>query len=340
MDIEERISLIKKKPTEEILTEELLRQKLETGEKLKHYIGFEISGRVHLGTGLMTAMKIKDFQKAGIETNILFADYHSMLNNKLGGDLETIRKVALGYFKSAFDSLGLENVNFILASDIYDKDYWEKVLRIAEKTTLKRMLRCISIMGREETEGMDSATIFYPAMQAADIFKLDIDIAHAGMDQRKVHALAIELADRLKYKKPIAIHTHILGSLTGPGRMGEFSKMSKSKPETCIFIHDSEEEIKKKMKDAFCPERQVEDNPVIEMAEYLLFERFPLAIERPEKFGGNVTFNSPEELKQTFSDGKLHPMDAKNAVAQELIKMLAPAREFFAKHKELLEMVP
>jgi tyrosyl-tRNA synthetase len=50
MDIESKIELIKKSPTEEIITEEELREKLKTGEKLKHYIGFEISGLLHLGT--------------------------------------------------------------------------------------------------------------------------------------------------------------------------------------------------------------------------------------------------------------------------------------------------
>ncbi|MGC9129944.1 MAG: tyrosine--tRNA ligase, partial [Candidatus Micrarchaeia archaeon] len=81
------VELVKKFPTEEILTEEKLREYVEEGIKLNHYIGFEISGFVHLGTGLLCMQKVADFQEAGVETNIFLADYHSWINKKLGGDL-------------------------------------------------------------------------------------------------------------------------------------------------------------------------------------------------------------------------------------------------------------
>ena len=97
----EILELIKKPPTEEILTEERLKEYINQKIKLKHYIGYEISGFVHLGTGLICMQKVADFQKAGIETIIFLADYHSWINKKLGGDLSVIRKVAGGYFKEA-----------------------------------------------------------------------------------------------------------------------------------------------------------------------------------------------------------------------------------------------
>jgi tyrosyl-tRNA synthetase len=53
MDIEKRMELIGRKPTEELLTAENLRHLLEVGVPMQHYIGFEISGYIHLGTGLM-----------------------------------------------------------------------------------------------------------------------------------------------------------------------------------------------------------------------------------------------------------------------------------------------
>ena len=214
MDIERKIELVKRKPTEEVITEEGLREMFENYAHPKHYIGFEISGKVHLGTGLCTALKLKDFIEAGIKPTVFLADYHSWINGKLGGDLEQIRKIGIGYFKHAFVSLGLpeDKVDYVLASDIYDESYWPEVLRITKDTTIKRMLRCITIMGRKESEGTKSSAILYPAMQAADIFKLDVQIAHAGMDQRKVHMLAWEIA-RKQGKKFVSVHGHLL-----PGR--------------------------------------------------------------------------------------------------------------------------
>ncbi|NJS40937.1 hypothetical protein HC766_00895 [Candidatus Gracilibacteria bacterium] len=65
-----------------------------SGELIKHYIGFEISGKIHIGTGIMSALKIKKLQDAGVHCTIFLADYHTFLNEKLDGKIETIRKVS------------------------------------------------------------------------------------------------------------------------------------------------------------------------------------------------------------------------------------------------------
>ncbi len=346
MDIEAKIELVKRKPTEETVTEKDLRELFENHSHPRHYIGFEISGKVHLGTGLCTAIKIKDFIKAGIKPMIFLADYHSWINKKLGGDLEKIRKIGTGYFKHAFVSLGLpeDKVKYVLASDIYTEDYWPEVLKIAKDTTIKRMLRCITIMGRKESESTSTAAIIYPAMQAADIFHLDIQIAHAGMDQRKVHMLAREVSHKYR-KKLVAIHNHLLPGLKGVQRMNPTedekidAKMSKSVPSSAIFIHDSPKEIASKIKKAYCPEKTVQGNPVIEYAEHLILRDKPLKIERPKKFGGDLEIAGIEELEKVYMEGSLHPLDLKNTVTNYLTDMLKPSREYFEKHKEYLGQV-
>src|SRR3989344_6604218 len=98
LSVEERMALIKRN-TEEIMTEEDLVLMLKNGEKLKHYIGFEISGKPHLGHGLVCMGKVKDLMDAGIDCSIFLADWHSWINDKLGGNLGVIKKVAAGYFK-------------------------------------------------------------------------------------------------------------------------------------------------------------------------------------------------------------------------------------------------
>ncbi len=349
MDIETKIELVKRKPTEEVITDDSLKQIFENYSHPKHYIGFEISGKVHLGTGLCTALKVQDFLKAGIKPTIFLADYHTWINGKLGGDLKKIREIATGYFKHSFISLGLteDKVNYVLASDLYDNDYWAEVLRISKDTTMKRMLRCITIMGRKEDEGMKSSVVLYPAMQAADIFMLDVQVAHAGMDQRKVHMLAWESGTK-QDKKFASVHHHLLPGLQSSKRMDPNmskedsvleAKMSKSISGSAIFIHDSEEEIRANMKKAFCPEKQTEGNPVFEIAEYLLMREKGLKIERPDKFGGDLDIPDAKELAKIYSEGKLHPMDLKAAVADELVNVLKPCRDYFAKNKNYLEQM-
>jgi tyrosyl-tRNA synthetase len=352
MDIETKIDLVKRKPTEEIVTDEDLRGIFQNYSAPRHYIGFEISGKVHIGSGLCTALKLRDFLQAGIKPTIFLADYHSYINGKLGGDLQKIQAGAKGYFKHAFVSLGLEEgkVDYVLASELYDREYWKEVLKIAKDTTVNRMLRCITIMGRKEGDATSSAVIFYPAMQAADIFLLDVQIAHAGMDQRKVHMLAKELSHTYK-KQFAAVHGHLLPGLQSAQRMNPDAtmqeketneidaKMSKSIPSSAIFIHDSEDEIKDKIKKAYCPEKIVEGNPVVEYAEYLVLRDNRMKIERPAKFGGDIEIVDATELKRIYAEGKLHPMDLKTAVARELCGILKPSREYFAKNREYLEQI-
>jgi len=350
VNIEDKVFLVKRKPTEEVLTEEELVKLFEEEEHPQHYIGFEISGMMHIGSALMTAMKIDDFIKAGIKPIIWLADYHSWINKKLGGDLGLIREVARGYFKAGFVSLGLDEskVRYMLASEHYDQWYWVKVIEVMKNASIQRMLRCVTIMGRKETEVTESAAILYPAMQAADIFHLKVRVMHAGMDQRKVHVLAREVAERMKWPKPIAVHTHLLMGLQGPKRMGfessekldteVSSKMSKSIPKSCVYIHDSEEEIKRKIDGAYCPEKEVENNPVLELCEYIIMRDKPLRVERSSKYGGDVEYGKFEELREAYKRGELHPADLKNAVAKELAAILKPSREYFSKHQELLEV--
>ena len=342
MDIETKIDLVVRAPTAEIITGDELRTLLETNNSPTHYIGYEISGYVHLGTGLVTVKKINDLAEAGFKINILLADYHSWLNDKMGGDLDRIRKVAKDYFKQALVSLGLpeSNVKFILASEIYDAEYWADVLRISRVSTINRILRCTTIMGRKESEANHASHIVYPIMQAADIFKLGADVAHGGMDQRKVHMFAREISEKLGRKKAVALHTQLLMGLQGPEKMSQFdSKMSKSRPESCIFIHDSVEENERKLNKAYCPEKVAENNPVIQLAEVVLMHQPSFTIERPAKYGGSLEIASAGKLKTIYIEGRLHPMDLKKGVAGALAEILKPSREYFEKNKDALELV-
>ena len=340
MDIEEKLNLFYKRPTEEIVSRERLISLLETNFSLKHYIGFEISGMAHLGTGLSTAIKIRDLIEAGVRPTIFLADYHSWINKKLGGNLELIQKIAAGYFKAVFVSLGLseEKVSYVLASSIYDNEYWKRVIEIGNNATLSRVKRAMTIMGREESDSSPASFVLYPLMQTADIFHMDVDIVHAGMDQRKVHMLAIDVAEKLSLKKPVALHTHLLPSLKGNERMGPFAKMSKSIPDSAIFVHDDEETIKRKIMNAHCPAKETEGNAVFEIMKWLIYreDNEIVKIMRPDKFGGDIeeTFLKVGEM---YKNGEIHPLDIKNHVAQKLVDILSPVRNYFEKNKHYLE---
>ena len=360
MTTDEKVSLISRN-LDEVLTEEELKSLIESGKPLKHYIGLEISGKIHLGAYLIM-LKIKDLQEAGVETNVFLADWHTWLNNKLDGKLETAKRMALEYFAEALKAAALsaganpDKINFILGSDLYEKNnltYWGNVMKVAKATTVARMMRTTAVMGRREEDVTDTAMLVYPAMQAADIFIMGINIAHAGTDQRKVHIVAREAASALGEQKPIAIHNHLLMSLLKPavwplpeGDREEAItalKMSKSKPDSAVFIHDSPDEIKRKLNQAFAPEGETEYNPVLDWTKHLIFyePNSTFTITRPEKWGGNLTYISYDQLEKDYAEKKLHPQDLKMAVAEWLIQKLEPARKYFEepKRKAALEEI-
>jgi tyrosyl-tRNA synthetase len=247
--------------------------------------------------------------------------------------------------------MDLDNVKFIRSSDLMSKDtYWKTVMQIARNSTVKRIIRCSQIMGRKESEALQASQILYPCMQAADIFEIGADISELGLDQRRVYMLAREIGPKIGFWKPIVISHHMLSGLGKPTSQEKDTveraidlKMSKSKPDTAIFMTDSEKEIKRKVNKAYCPEKEVQENPILEYCKYIIFEKFKcLKIERPAKFGGDLELNSYEELEKIFSDGKLHPADLKQAVGNYLNKLIEPVRKHFetnSKAKELMETV-
>jgi tyrosyl-tRNA synthetase len=357
-DVEKLLELVAREPTEEVLTLERLRSYAEEGVELKHYIGFEISGYVHLGTGIICMQKVADFQKAGISTTVFLADYHSWINRKLGGDLSTIRRVAGGYFKEALKlSLKIvggdpDNVRFIMGSELYEKmgvEYLTNVIKVSMETSLSRVRRSVTIMGRRAGETLSFAQLLYVPMQVADIFSLQVNLAHGGMDQRKAHVIAIECGERVGGYKPVAVHHHLLTGMNIDEKTHEAlvkakaggerealedalieAKMSKSKPQGAIFIHDSPEEIEAKIRSAFCPPRSAEFNPVLELARYLIFRDREEAFEIVNrKTGARRAFSTYKELEEAYARGEIHPLDLKIAVAEELARLLEPAYRYF-----------
>ncbi len=351
MDTETRLSLIKE-VGEEIITVDELRQLLESKEHPVAYDGFEPSGQMHIAQGILRAINVNKMIKAGCHFKMWVADWFGWMNNKLGGDLEKIR-VAGEYMVEVWKAAGMktDQVEFLWAKDVMaDDEYWKKVVQIGRNSTVQRIVRCSQIMGRKESEQLSAAQIFYPCMQCADIFHLKADITQLGMDQRKVNILAREVGPKLGYGKPVVVSHHMLLGLGEPKtevtdateRAIEL-KMSKSKPDTAIFMTDSFEDIKHKVNKAYCPEKKAGENPIMEYYRHIIFEKFPaVEIKRPEKFGGDLNIGSYNELEKLYSEGKIHPADMKNAAAEKLNELLEPIRRNFAtdsRAKKLMEQV-
>jgi len=311
---------------ESVVQEIVTKEELESLDTAKGYCGFEPSGPLHIGTGLYWTNVFNIAVESGIDFTILLADWHAAVNDKFGGDLNRIKRNA-EYMKQGFLSLGLDRrVKFLYASDLVSNpEYWSLLLKVAKSLTLSRIKRALPIMGRSEDEAeKDSSKLIYPLMQATDIFFMDLDIAFGGMDQRHVHMMARDIHKKVGKKGFVAVHGPLISSLKGGNRMDPMNKMSKSKVDSAIFIHDSPEEIRRKIKGAYCPEREVEGNPVLQIYRNIIFNFYSKKLVIGEK-----EFTSYQELEESYRKGDVKPSELKDSLSEELVRILAPSRKYF-----------
>jgi len=216
---------------------------------------------MHIAQGILRAINVNKMIDAGARFKMLVADWHAWANHKLDGDLHKIQ-VAGKYMIEVWKAAGmqLDHVDFVWASDVVkDDNYWSIVMQVAINNTVKRIIRTSQIMGRAESDALSAAQILYPCMQAADIFYLGVDVAQLGMDQRKVNVLAREIGEKIGYYKPIIVSHHMLQGLQEPPKntvdaveRAIAMKMSKSNPDSAIFMTDSVEDVNRKIKKAYC----------------------------------------------------------------------------------------
>lgn len=318
MNTEEKFELIKKN-TEEIITEEKLKNLLKEKKNPVVYCGYEPSGPMHLGH-FVTITKLMDLEKAGFKVKILLADIHALLNKK--GSENFIEKEVKAW-KKTIKAIGFK-AEVVLGSDFqFAKEYQFDVMKLAQSTTINRGLRSMQEIARD-VENAAISQLWYPLMQVVDIKHLNVDVALGGMEQRKVHMVGKDMSKTLNWDF-IPFHTPLISSLKGPGE-----KMSKSIPGSGISVTETKEEIQKTIKAAYCPEKQIQDNPILQISRLIIFPRIKeFNISRLEKFGGSLTYTSYEVLEKDFSDGRLHPLDLKITVANYLEEIISPIRNNF-----------
>lgn len=312
----ERDELIKRNVAE-LVTEKEFEELLKKKKNPVVYCGYEPSGPMHLGH-FVTVTKLIDLQKAGFKVKFLIADIHALLNRK-GSEGEIKKEIER--WKKTVKAIGLKAEVILGSSYQFKPEYQMDVMALAQNSTIQRGLRSMQEIARD-VENATISQLWYPLMQVADIKYLQADVALGGMEQRKVHMIGKDMAKVINYNF-VALHTPLITSLKGPGE-----KMSKSLPGSGIAVTDSKEEIDKSIKGAYCPEMVIEENPVLQIMNYIVFPRFEqIEIKRDKKFGGDVKFKNYNELEEVYTSGKLHPLDLKKACAEYLEEIIAPIRK-------------
>jgi len=335
MDVDERFKIIARN-CQEIVTEEELKKLLAEKKEPVVYLGTAVTGRPHVAYFLWV-MKLADFLKAGFKVKLLLADLHGALDNCPWDLLEKRYDYYNALVPAMFDAIGADIKNFeiVRGSSIQRNDmYFYDVLKMSTATSVHDAKKASSDVVKQSDSPKLSGLI-YPIMQALDEEYLDVDVQYGGVDQRKIFMFAREYLPKIGHKRRIEVMTPMI-----PGLIGE--KMSASNEESKIDLLDDEKTIKKKLNKAFCPEGEVGGNGVMAFLKHVLMilksdkgEEF--LIERPDKFGGNVTYKSYSDLEKDFVDKKVHPMDVKNALAREISVLLEPIRKAMDGKENLIK---
>jgi tyrosyl-tRNA synthetase len=330
LSINEKLALIRRN-TEEIVSEEELAELLKKKKKPVVYLGTEITGKPHIGY-YMWILKLADFLKAGFKVKVLLADLHGALDNTPWVELEKRYNYYKKIIPLMFKSIGIktEELEFVKGSEFQLKpEYMLDVLKMSTFNSINDCKRAASEVVKFGDNPM-LAGLIYPIMQALDEVYLNADVQYGGIDQRKILMFARENLPKIGYDKRIEIMTPLIPGLAGV-------KMSASMPASKVDLLDSRDIVKEKINRAEMAGGNP-NNGVMAFLKYIIMtikqdnkEKF--IVTRNKKYGGDLTYTSYEQVEKDFINKKLHPLDLKNAVADEISKLL----ETIQKDRKVLE---
>jgi tyrosyl-tRNA synthetase len=308
MNIEERLTLIKRNVAE-IIGEEDLKKLLEEKAEPSCYIGTAPTGIPHVGY-FVWGLKVADLLNAGFRVKILLADMHAALDNTPWEVLDERYEFYSKIIPLMIEAMGadISKLEFVKGSSFQMKqEYIMDIFKMSSITSVHDCHKAASEVVKLGNSPKLSGYI-YPLMQALDEEYLSVDMQLGGVDQRKIMVLAREKLPQIGYNKRIELLNPLI-----PGLIGQ--KMSSSVAASKIGLLDTPKQIKKKVNGADFEEGNPE-NGVMAFYKNIIFElkkKFneTLVIERPEKFGGDLEFDSFEDLKKAVVEKTIHPLDVK-----------------------------
>jgi tyrosyl-tRNA synthetase len=330
MDINKRFELVKRN-LDEVITEKELKELLKKKKNPVVYWGTAITGKPHAAY-FFPALKIADLLKAGFRVKVLLADLHGALDNTPWIILDKRYDYYEKIIPLLIKAMGVEikNLEIVKGSEFELKpEYMFDVLRLSSVVSMRDSKRAASDVVKFGDNPKLSGFI-YPLMQAVDEQYLEVDAQLGGTDQRKIFVLARENLPKIGYKSRVEIINPLI-----PGLMGK--KMSASEEKSTIDLLDNEKTIRSKLKNAECVAGNP-DNGIMAFVEYIIMtlkgdKKQKFVVKRDKKYGGDLRYSNYDKVEKDFIAKKLHPLDLKNAVAEEIIRLLRP----IWKHRKELE---
>jgi tyrosyl-tRNA synthetase len=245
--------------------------------------------------------------------------------------LELRTKYYEAVIKGMLESIGvpLSKLTFVRGTDFQlSKKYTLDMYKLTSLVTVRNAQKAGAEVVKQ-VESPPTAGLLYPLLQGLDEEYLNVDAQFGGVDQRKIFTFAETFLPKIGYKKRLHFMNPMVPGLI-PGLAG--TKMSSSEPASKIDLLDTPKAVQKKINGAFCEEGKLENNGVLAFCKMVLFPLSAtgtMTIERPEQYGGTVSFDNYGALEQAFLALQVHPGDLKKAVAARINDLLEPIRQKF-----------
>lgn len=361
VSIDDKYNLITRNVAE-ILGDPLEIKKIIAKRPLKLYFGTAPTNPPHIGY-FVPILKIADYLEAGCDVTILLADLHAVLDNMKSNFEQIVNRTK--FYKIILVEMllllkaDISKLKFINGTDFQlSREYTIDMYRANTFVTVNNAKHAGAEVVKQ-TEFPLMSGLLYPTLQCLDIEYLKCDVHSCGMDQRKINVYSKNLLPKLGYKEGFYFMTkmvtglrmakkdasqgideeqnvEIMSSNNEDSKKGKEQqieeKMSSSNKNSKIDILDSPGIIKKKINSCYCLLGDIEDNCLITILEDVLFPILKrlgdniFTINRPEKYGGKMVFENIIEVKKSFIEKTLHPIDLKLGISELISSILEPLR--------------
>ena len=285
-----------KRGSDEILTEDDLKKKLESGKQLVVKAGFDPTAPdLHFGHTVLLN-KLRHFQDLGHKVIFLIGDFTGRIGDPSGTnktrptlDSKDLLENAKTYEKQVFKILKEDLTEVKFNSEWCDDLGADGLINLASKYNVARMLERDDFNKRfSSNKSIAIHEFLYPLVQGYDSVALKVDVECGGTDQKFNLLVGRELQRDYGQEPQVVITVPILEGLDG------VKKMSKSL-DNYIAIDEAPDEMFGK---------------IMSISDDLMWRWFDLLSFMPEE---DIT-----KLKQEMEDGK-NPRDIKFVLAEELV---------------------
>ena len=227
-NIEKALAEIKR-GSEEILLEEELIERLQSGKALKIKAGFDPTAKdLHLGHTVLIN-KLRQFQDLGHEVIFLIGDFTAMIGDPTGKSAtrpplttEQVAENAKTYTEQVFKILDESKTTVRFNSEWMGKKSAADMIALAAKYNVARMLERDDFKKRYKNgQSIAIHEFLYPLIQGYDSVALESDVELGGTDQKFNLLVGRELQKQSGMKPQTVLMMPLLEGLDGVQKMSK-----------------------------------------------------------------------------------------------------------------------